>query len=109
MKVLTLRPQTTIRVLGGLLSAYSIAGPKASGFYYRHALDLADRMLPSFETPTGIPLSDANLGARKGFGDMANGGAASTAEATTLQLEFKYLSYISSDEKYWIAVTKVSL
>lgn len=33
-----------------------------------------------------------------------NGGDASTAEATTLQLEFKYLTYLTDDPKYWNAV-----
>lgn len=39
---------------------------------------------------------------------MPNGGLASTAEVTTLQLEFKYLSHLTGDPKYWIAVAKVN-
>ncbi|KAG8892012.1 mannosyl-oligosaccharide alpha-1,2-mannosidase [Tulasnella sp. 403] len=99
--------ETTIRVLGGLLSAHHLSklSPQSSP-YLRLAQDLGDRILPSFDTPTGIPLSDSNLHAKEGRGDMANSGAASTAEATTLQLEFKYLSYLTGDPKYWVAVTK---
>lgn len=53
-------------------------------------------------------MSDTNLQERMGYADMVNGGAASTAEATTVQLEFKYLSYLTGDPKYWEAVVKVS-
>ncbi|KAH9297794.1 hypothetical protein KI387_029476, partial [Taxus chinensis] len=61
--------ETTIRVLGGLLSAHLIASDDATGLSvdsYNDELlhlseDLARRMLPSFETPTGIPYGSVNL------------------------------------------------
>ncbi|KAG8893115.1 mannosyl-oligosaccharide alpha-1,2-mannosidase [Tulasnella sp. 408] len=99
--------ETTIRVLGGLLAAYHLADRRQAPVYLSHAVDLADRLLASFETPSGIPLSDTNLHTKQGRGDMPNGGLASTAEVTTLQLEFKYLSHLTGDPKYWIAVAKV--
>lgn len=63
--------------------------------------------MPSFETPSGIPLTDSNLHTKQGRGDMPNGGLASTAEVTTLQLEFRYLSHLTGDPKYWTAAAKV--
>ncbi|KAF8868297.1 glycoside hydrolase, partial [Gymnopilus junonius] len=41
--------ETTIRVLGGLLSAYHLSDNDP--LYLDKAIDLADRMLPAFDTP----------------------------------------------------------
>ncbi|KIO29737.1 glycoside hydrolase family 47 protein [Tulasnella calospora MUT 4182] len=99
--------ETTIRLLGGLLAAYHLADRRHAPTYLSHAVDLADRLLPSFETPSGLPLTDSNLHTRQGRGDMPNGGLASTAEVTTLQLEFKYLSHLTGNPIYWTTVAKV--
>lgn len=61
--------ETTIRVLGGLLSAHLIASDYATGMkipsYDNQLLnlaeDLARRLLPAFDTPTGIPFGSVNL------------------------------------------------
>nr|KYP74644.1 ER degradation-enhancing alpha-mannosidase-like 2 [Cajanus cajan] len=61
--------ETTIRVLGGLLSAHLIAADYATGMrvpsYDNQLLnlaeDLARRLLPAFDTPTGIPFGSVNL------------------------------------------------
>ncbi|KAF9605954.1 hypothetical protein IFM89_021280 [Coptis chinensis] len=61
--------ETTIRVLGGLLSAHLIASDFATGMrvpsYDDQLLnlseDLALRLLPAFDTPTGIPFGSVNL------------------------------------------------
>jgi ER degradation enhancer, mannosidase alpha-like 1 len=55
--------ETTIRVLGGLLSGHQFASTPKQPFYipwYRGQLlsmayDLGLRLLPAFKTPTGIP------------------------------------------------------
>ena len=57
--------EITIRLLGGLLSSYQLTGDK-------HLLDLANdlgtRLLPAFNSPTGMPYVFVNLktGATKG-------------------------------------------
>ncbi|CEP60967.1 mannosyl-oligosaccharide 1,2-alpha-mannosidase LALA0_S02e03752g [Lachancea lanzarotensis] len=103
--------ETTIRMLGGLLSAYYLSdllGVGNSTLYLEKATDLADRMLPAFHHENAkIPYSSVNLHtgeSRKNHVDM---GSSSTAEFTTLQLEFKYLSAITGDVKYWKEVEKV--
>ncbi|SCU92421.1 LAFA_0F10330g1_1 [Lachancea sp. 'fantastica'] len=103
--------ETTIRMLGGLLSAYHLSSTLAVGnpnVYLEKAKDLADRMLPAFHHANAkIPYSSVNLHtgeSRKNHVDM---GASSTAEFTTLQLEFKYLSAITGDARYWKEVEKV--
>ena len=75
--------------------------------YLEKAIDLADRLLPAFDTPTGIPLSSVDLSTREGISDRNNNGWASTAEATTLQLEFRYLSFLTDEDDYWRKVEKV--
>ncbi|PPQ65611.1 hypothetical protein CVT24_011820 [Panaeolus cyanescens] len=97
--------ETTIRVLGGLLSAYHLSGKDA--LYLQKAQDLADRMMPVFETPSGLPYSMANLGKRQAVDDPNVPYLVSTAEATTLQLEFKYLSQLTGNKKYWEKAEKV--
>ena len=102
---LTVVLQTTIRVLGGLLSAYQLS--EQDSLYLEKAVELADRIMPVFETHNGIPMTMINLGLRKGIPEEGNNGWVSTAEIATLQLEFKYLSHITGDRKYWDAVEKV--
>ncbi|SCU80810.1 LANO_0B01222g1_1 [Lachancea nothofagi CBS 11611] len=103
--------ETTIRMLGGLLSAFYLSDEMNIGdpsIYLAKATDLANRMLPAFEnTATGIPYSSINLHTGVSEKNHVDDGASSTAEFTTLQLEFKYLSAITGDDKYWRAVEKV--
>nr|GEZ51660.1 mannosyl-oligosaccharide 1,2-alpha-mannosidase MNS3 [Tanacetum cinerariifolium] len=104
--------ETTIRVVGGLLSAYHLSegnptnkGPKPS-VYLENAKDLADRLLTAFtSSPTVIPLSDVVLHDRTAH--AAPDGLSSTSEASTLQLEFNYLSYLTGDPKYSVESMKV--
>ncbi|MED6147476.1 Mannosyl-oligosaccharide 1,2-alpha-mannosidase mns3 [Stylosanthes scabra] len=108
--------ETTIRVLGGLLSAYHLsggekgmntthAGPKPT-VYLETAKNLADRLLSAFTaSPTAIPFSDVIL--HDSSGRAAPGGLSSTAEVSTLQLEFNYLSSVSGDQKYSLEAMKV--
>lgn len=96
--------EITIRMLGGLLAAYHLSG---DNLFLQKAVDLGERMLPIFQTQSGIPLSFIDLAERKGVPDMDNRGMSSTAEAATLQLEFKYLSYLTDDYVYWKVAEKV--
>lgn len=92
-------------MLGGLLSAYHLSDNDS--LYLKHAIDIADRLLSAFATPAGLPLSMVNLAEREGIPDLDNAGFVSTAEVATLQLEFRYLSYLTDDDMYWKAAEKV--
>ncbi|KAF8707997.1 Glycosyl hydrolase family 47, partial [Rhizoctonia solani] len=96
--------ETTIRVFGGLLSAHFLT---ADDVYLHRARELADRIMPVFETPLGLPTSMDGKCISKGVLDKDNGNMISVAEAATLQLEFKYLSYLTEEDSYWRAVEKV--
>ncbi|ORX38652.1 putative endoplasmic reticulum mannosyl-oligosaccharide 1,2-alpha-mannosidase [Kockovaella imperatae] len=107
--------ETTIRILGGLLSAHHLTSvhedlsirPDAR-LYLSLAVDLADRLLGAFESPTGIPWSNINLARRKGIPSGDFQGAASLSEAGTLQLELKYLSHLTGDNIYWKKAERVT-
>ncbi|KAJ9108271.1 hypothetical protein QFC19_002519 [Naganishia cerealis] len=103
--------ETTIRILGGLLAAFYLTSdhPTYSAdadLFLEKAVDLGDRLLPIFDSPSGIPYSLINLAARVGVPDKDNGNMASLAEAGTLQLEFKYLSHLTGDYTYWDKVER---
>lgn len=87
--------ECTIRVLGGLLSAHALSGDPV---FLERAKDLGDRLLPAF-TQSGIPYSDVNLGTHRAHKPRW-GPDSSTAEVTTLQLEFKYLSKLTGNSVY---------
>lgn len=94
--------ETTIRILGGLLSAHLIASDYATGMripsyddeLLHLAEDLARRLLPAFDTPTGIPYGSVNLL----YGvDENESKITSTAGGGTLTLEFGVLSRLTND------------
>ncbi|KAG6852793.1 hypothetical protein C0991_009096 [Blastosporella zonata] len=97
--------ETTIRVLGGLLSAYHLSDNDE--LYLEKATELADRMLPVFETETGLPYPMVNIGKGHGVPDEHSAGLVSTAEVSTIQLEFKYLSHVTDNDVYWRRVENV--
>lgn len=99
--------ETTIRMLGGLLSAHYLATqlPHVSSqrdyIYLNKSVDLANRLLGAYDSNSGIPYASINLRSGAGITSHADGGASSTAEASTLQLEMKYLAHITGKEVYW--------
>ena len=113
--------ETTIRMLGGLLSAHYLAtefpnmaplaeddpGTPGEDLYLEKAKDLADRLLAAFDSQSGIPYASVNIGTFKGIPSHDDMGASSTAEATTLQLEFKYLAKLTGEKDFWDKVEKV--
>lgn len=108
--------ETTIRMLGGLLSAHYLStefpgmaplmaennpGIDKEDLYLELAKDLADRIIGAFDSPSGIPYASVNLKTLKGIESHGDGGASSTSEATTVQLELKYMSKLTGENYYW--------
>jgi len=96
--------ETTIRVLGGLLSTYHLSSDKV---FLEKAIDLGDRLMGSFDTPSGIPYSDVNLKTGKAHAPKWSPDS-STSEVSTIQLEFRDLSRATNNPKYEEAAEKVS-
>ncbi|XP_011298858.1 ER degradation-enhancing alpha-mannosidase-like protein 2 isoform X2 [Fopius arisanus] len=98
--------ETNIRVVGGLLSAHLLsrkAGVKlepgwpCNGPLLRLAEDMARRLLPAFDTPTGMPYGTVNLkyGVPEGETPIT-----CTAGIGTFVLEFGTLSRLTGDPIY---------
>ena len=79
--------EITIRLLGGLLSSYQLTGDKR---LLRLAEDLGNRLLPVFDSPTGLPYRYVNLKTGKVRDARTN-----PAEAGTLLIEFGTLSKLT--------------
>ncbi|XP_047426437.1 endoplasmic reticulum mannosyl-oligosaccharide 1,2-alpha-mannosidase isoform X1 [Mugil cephalus] len=95
--------ETTIRVLGGLLSTYHLTG---DDLFLEKAKDLGSRLMPAFKTPSKIPFSDVNIG--KGTAHPPRWTSDSTlAEVTSIQLEFRELSHLTQDPQYQEVVNEV--
>lgn len=93
--------EVNIRILGGLLAMYELSENEK---ILEKTIDFADRMLPAFNTKTGIPTYWVNLKTREKSGDTVN-----VAEAATYTLEMGMLSYYTKDPKYYQAGKKATL
>jgi mannosidase alpha-like ER degradation enhancer 2 len=80
--------EVTIRLLGGLLSGYQLSGDQR---LLALAEDLGARLLPVFNSPTGLPYRFVNLKTGKVRGPETN-----PAEAGTLLIEFGTLSKLTA-------------
>lgn len=85
--------EITIRLLGGLLSSYQLSGDKR---LLSLAEDLGNRLLPAFNSPTGLPYRYVNLKTGKTSGVETN-----PAEAGTLLIEFGTLSRLTHKPVFW--------
>jgi ER degradation enhancer, mannosidase alpha-like 1 len=104
--------ETNIRILGGLLSAHFLAidpfiAPKLSFKYNGQLVDIAHdlgkRLLPAFNTQSGIPYAWVNL--RHGVEPQETFDSC-TAGAGTLLLEFGALSFVTKDMAFYNAARK---
>ncbi|XP_041720985.2 mannosyl-oligosaccharide 1,2-alpha-mannosidase IA-like [Coregonus clupeaformis] len=90
--------EVNIRFVGGLLSAYYLSGKEV---FRKKAIELGEKLLPAFKTPTGIPWALLNL--KSGIGrnwPWASGGSSILAEYGTLHLEFMHLSKLSGNPAF---------
>uniref|UniRef100_A0A8B9H4B9 alpha-1,2-Mannosidase n=1 Tax=Astyanax mexicanus TaxID=7994 RepID=A0A8B9H4B9_ASTMX len=95
--------ESTIRILGGLLSTYHLTG---DALFLEKAKDIGSRLMPAFKTPSKIPFSDVNIG--KGTAHPPRWTTDSTvAEVTSIQLEFRELSRLTQDPQYQKAVDEI--
>uniref|UniRef100_A0A667YU05 alpha-1,2-Mannosidase n=1 Tax=Myripristis murdjan TaxID=586833 RepID=A0A667YU05_9TELE len=90
--------ESTIRILGGLLSTYHLTGDQ---LFLEKAKDIGSRLMPAFKTPSKIPYSDVNIG--KGTAHPPRWTSDSTlAEVTSIQLEFRELSRLTQEPHYQV-------
>jgi len=98
--------ETNIRIVGGLLSAHLMAkrmgveleeGWPCAGPLLRLAEDAAERLLPAFDTPTGMPYGTVNL--RHGVPEGETP-VTCTAGVGTMVVEFGALSRLTGNPVY---------
>jgi mannosidase alpha-like ER degradation enhancer 2 len=98
--------ETNIRVIGGLLSAHMLShktgmtlesGWPCNGPLLRLAENVANRLLPAFDTPTGMPYGTVNLIKGVPPGETT---ITCTAGIGTFILEFGTLSRLTGDPVY---------
>jgi ER degradation enhancer, mannosidase alpha-like 2 len=85
--------EIVIRILGGLLSSYQMTGDKK---LLSLADDLGTRLLPVFDSPTGMPYRYVNLKTGKVKDPISN-----PAETGTLLIEFGTLAKLTNKPIYF--------
>lgn len=96
--------ETTIRVLGGILSAYHLSGETDTELL-RLADELGGRLSRSFNTDTGIPPETAHL--QQPLNEQPSAVMSSTSEVTSLHLEFRYLAKLTGKMEYKKSVDRI--
>ncbi|KAK5730857.1 hypothetical protein LTR15_000795 [Elasticomyces elasticus] len=99
--------ETTIRYLGGLLSAYDLSGHKHE-ILLQKAVELGEMLYVAFDTPNRMPVTrwDWKNGALGGPQQAAR--FSLLAEVGSLTLEFTRLSQLTGDHKYYDAVARIT-
>jgi mannosidase alpha-like ER degradation enhancer 2 len=93
--------EITIRCLGGLISSFQLTGDTRLRDL---AMDLGNRLLPAFNSPTGLPYADVNLKTGEVRGTKTD-----PAGAGTLLVEFGALSGLTHNPKYYNAAKQALL
>lgn len=96
--------ETTIRYLGGLISAYDLSGESA---LLQKAQELGDMLLIAFDTPNRLPPFWLHFENAKN-GKQVAGTNDPSASPGSLSLEFTRLAMLTGEDKYFDAVSRVT-
>ncbi|KAI1130151.1 family 47 glycosyl hydrolase [Nemania abortiva] len=96
--------ETTIRHLGGLLSAYDLSHEPA---LLRKAVELGDMLYMAFDTPTRMPPFWLDFQQAKS-GRLLAGSHDPSASATSSSLEFTRLAQLTGERKYYDAIDRIT-
>ncbi|XP_020951254.1 mannosyl-oligosaccharide 1,2-alpha-mannosidase IC [Sus scrofa] len=93
--------EVNIRYIGGLLSAFYLTGEEV---FRIKAIKLGEKLLPAFDTPTGIPKGvvnfKSNRGSNQSWGWAMAGSSSILAEFGSLHLEFLHLTELSGNQVF---------
>jgi hypothetical protein len=93
--------EVNIRILGGLVAMYEFSGDKK---VLAKAEDFGKRLLPAFNSPTGIPYYWVNLNTGEVKGEIVN-----MAEGGSYLLEMGMLSRFTGNPLYYETAKKASI
>jgi mannosyl-oligosaccharide alpha-1,2-mannosidase len=99
--------ETTIRYLGGLISAYELSDRKYKVLLNK-AKELADILYTAFDTPNRMPMTRWTWRKSAEGGRVEAGETTLIAELGSLILEFTKLTQLTGDLKYFDAVQRIN-
>jgi mannosyl-oligosaccharide alpha-1,2-mannosidase len=99
--------ETTIRYLGGLLSAYDISGQR-DAILLEKATELGEMLYAAFDTPNRMPVTRWNW-RKAALGEAQEADRRSlVAELGSLSMEFTRLSQLTRDPKWYDAIARIT-
>lgn len=99
--------ETTIRYLGGLLSAYDVSEAKYP-IILSKAQELGDVLLSAFDTPNRMPITYYNWRPTFAKNPHRAGTRTVLAELGSLSMEFTRLAQLTREDKYYDAVARIT-
>ena len=99
--------ETTIRYLGGLLSAYDLSSGEYPALLEK-ALELADVLMGAFDTPNRMPLTYYYWAPSYASQPHRAGTRVVLAEIGSLSVEFTRLAQITKENKYYDAIARIT-
>ncbi|KAI1412647.1 glycoside hydrolase family 47 protein [Hypoxylon sp. FL1857] len=96
--------ETTIRYLGGFLSAYDLSGDQR---LLRKAREVGDMLYKAFDTPNRMPITRWDLDYASQEGQQVAPSTALLAEVGSFCMEFTRLSVITGDPKWFDAAERI--
>jgi mannosyl-oligosaccharide alpha-1,2-mannosidase len=97
--------ETSIRFLGGLLSAYDLSGDKR---LLSKARDVGDMLYKAFDTPERMPIPKWDFNAAAQGAVQSSPGSLLLAEMGSYSLDFTRLSILTNDPKYYEIVARIT-
>ncbi|GAB7353516.1 hypothetical protein MBLNU459_g3961t1 [Dothideomycetes sp. NU459] len=98
--------ETTIRYLGGLLSAYDVSQGQFPALLEK-AINLGEMLYIAFDTPNRMPVTRWDWRNAAQNGQQQAPRNALLAELGSMSLEFTRLSQLSGDPKYYDAIQRI--
>lgn len=98
--------ETTIRYVGGLLSAYDLSGGKYPVLLNK-AVELGDMLYAAFDTPNRMPITYWEWERAVAGDEQEAGSSVPIADIGSLSMEFTRLTQLTGDPKYFDAIQRI--
>jgi len=99
--------ETTIRYLGGLLSAYDVSGEKHKSLLDK-AVELAEVLMGAFDTPNRMPILHYPWKPTFASQPHRANQRSNLAELGSLSMEFTRLAQLTKEPRYYDAVARIT-
>ena len=99
--------ETTIRYLGGFLSAYDVSGHRYKVLLEK-AVELGEMLYLAFDTPNRMPVTRWDWKHGASGGEQESSMHSLLAEVGSMSLEFTRLSQLTGDLKWYDAISRVT-